>query len=98
MRLRIIFWQRDNILIIGVCHEAGKGSLPMSKETRNLTLFFVATFAATWVTYFTIVFNSWNPYTMPGMAFLLIGGSAPSWVGVLMVLFTYTKEQRRDYF
>lgn len=70
----------------------------MNKETRHLTLFFVATFAATWVTYFTIVFNGWDPYTMPGMAFLLIGGSAPSWVGVLMVLFTYAKEQRRDYF
>jgi len=35
---------------------------------------------------------------MPGMVFLLIGGSAPSWVGILMVLFTYDKEQRRDYF
>jgi membrane protease YdiL (CAAX protease family) len=70
----------------------------MNKETRNLVLFLLATFAATWATYFTIVFNGWDPYTMPGMAFLLIGGSAPSWVGVLMVLFTYDKEQRRDYF
>jgi len=70
----------------------------MNKETRNLNLFFLVTFAATWTTYFTIVFNGWDPYTMPGMAFLLIGGSAPSWVGVLMVLFTYDKEQRRDYF
>jgi len=70
----------------------------MNKETRNLILFFLATFIATWVAYFTIVFNSWNPYTMPGMVFLLIGGSAPSWVGVLIVLFTYNKEQRHDYF
>lgn len=70
----------------------------MKKETRNLILFFVATFIATWAAYFTIVFNGWNPYTMPGMVFLLIGGSAPSWVAVLMVLFTYDKEQRRDYF
>jgi uncharacterized protein len=70
----------------------------MNKETRNLILFFVATFAATWATYFTIVFNGWDPYTMPGIVFLLIGGSAPSWMGVLMVLFTYDKEQRRDYF
>jgi membrane protease YdiL (CAAX protease family) len=70
----------------------------MNKETRNLVLFFLATFAATWVAYFTIVFNKWNPYTMPGMAFLLIGGSAPSWVAVIMVFITYDKEQRRDYF
>lgn len=70
----------------------------MNKETRNLIFFFVATFIATWVTYFTIIFNGWNPYTFPGMVFLLIGGSAPSWVGVLMVFKTYDREQRRNYF
>ncbi len=70
----------------------------MKKETRNLILFFLATFAATWAAYFTIVFNGWDPYSMPGMAFLLIGGSAPSWVAVLIVLFTYDKEKRKDYF
>ena len=70
----------------------------MKKEARNLVLFLLATFAATWVTYFTIVFNHWDPYAMPGMVFLLIGGSAPSWVGILFVLFTYNKEQKRDYF
>lgn len=70
----------------------------MNKEPRNLTLFFTATFLATWITYFTIIFNHWDPYTMPGMIFLLIGGSAPSWVGVIMVFITYDKEQRRDYF
>jgi membrane protease YdiL (CAAX protease family) len=70
----------------------------VNKETRNLLLFFLATFAATWAAYFAIVFNGWDPYTMPGMVFLLVGGSAPSWVGVLMVLFTYDTEQRRDYF
>lgn len=70
----------------------------MNKETRNLLLFFLATFIATWVTYFTIVINGWDPYAMPGIVFFLVGGSAPSWVGVLMVLFTYDKVQRRDYF
>lgn len=70
----------------------------MTKETRNLILFFVVTFVATWATYFTIVFNGWNPLTMPGMVFLLIGGSAPSWVAVLMVFITYDRDQRRDYF
>lgn len=70
----------------------------MDKETRNLSLFFLATFIATWATYFTIIVNGWNPYSLPGIVFLLIGGSAPSWVGVLMALFTYDKDQRRDYF
>jgi membrane protease YdiL (CAAX protease family) len=70
----------------------------MNKGTRNLILFFMLTFIATWIAYFIIVFNGWNPYTMPGMVFLLVGGSAPSWVAVLMVLFTYDKTQRRDYF
>lgn len=70
----------------------------MNKETRNLVLFFLATFTATWITYFTIVYWGWNPYILPGLAFLLIGGSAPSWVGVLMVLLTYDKAERRAYF
>jgi membrane protease YdiL (CAAX protease family) len=70
----------------------------MNKETRNLVLFLTATFIATWITYFIIVFNHWDPYTMPGMIFLLAGGSAPSWVGVIMVFITYDREQRRDYF
>lgn len=70
----------------------------MKKETRNLILFFVLTFIATWITYLVIVFNGWNPYTTPGMVFLLIGGSAPSWVAVLMVLFMWNKERKKDYF
>jgi membrane protease YdiL (CAAX protease family) len=70
----------------------------MNKETRNLIMFFILTFVATWATYFTIVFNGWNPYTMPGMVFFWIGASAPGWVAVLMVLFTYNKDKRRDYF
>jgi uncharacterized protein len=70
----------------------------LNQATRNLIVFFLATFAATWASYFTIVFSAWDPYTLPGMVFLLVGGSAPSWVGVLMVLFTFDKQQRRGYF
>jgi len=70
----------------------------MKKGARSLILFFVFTFIATWITYSIIVINGWNPYTMPGMVFLLIGGSAPSWVAVLMVLFTFDRDERRDYF
>src|SRR5512140_140807 len=70
----------------------------MNKVTRNLILFMLATFVGTWAAYFTIILNHWNPYSMPGMIFLLVGGSAPSWVAVIMVLLTFNKEQRRDYF
>ncbi len=70
----------------------------MNKENRNLIIFFLGTFVATWAAYFTIVFNGWDPYTMPGMVFLLIGGSAPSWVGLLMVFLTFDKNRRIDYF
>jgi uncharacterized protein len=70
----------------------------MSKETRNLILFFTATIAATYITYFTIVLNGWSPYQVPGVILFLIGGSAPTWVGFLLVFSTYTRDQRRDYF
>ena len=72
--------------------------IPMTKGTSNLIPFLEATIVAPWVTYFIIVFNSWNPYTMPGLGFLLVGGSAPSWVDILFVLFTCDRVQRRDYF
>ena len=70
----------------------------MSKETRNLILFFAATLAATYLTYFTIVLKGWSPFEMPGLILFLLGGSAPSWVGLLLVFFTFDKNQRRQYF
>ncbi len=70
----------------------------MKHATRNLLLFFSATFAATWAAYFTIILKHWDPFSMPGLPFLLLGGSAPSWVGVLMALFSFDPEQRKDYF
>jgi membrane protease YdiL (CAAX protease family) len=70
----------------------------MSKETRNLIIFFTATLAATYLTYFTIVLKGWSPYEMPGLILFLLGGSSPSWVGLLLVFFTYDKNQRKEYF
>jgi membrane protease YdiL (CAAX protease family) len=70
----------------------------MSKETRNLILFLVATIAATYAAYFTIILNGWSPYEAPGLIFFLIGGSAPTWIGLLLVLFVYNKNQRGEYF
>jgi len=70
----------------------------MNKETRNLIMFFILTFVASYVSEFMIVFNGWNPDTKPGVLFFNIGTSAPAWVAILMVFFTYTKDKRRDYF
>ena len=69
----------------------------MNREQRNLAIFVVATLASTWILGFLIPLNGLNPYTMPGLVLFLIAGSAPSWVGVLMVLFTYDRERRRDF-
>jgi membrane protease YdiL (CAAX protease family) len=69
----------------------------MSKEIRNLVIFFIATFIWTWVFYIPIAVSGNSQYEMPWMILLICGGMGPSLVGVAMVLLTYDKEQRRDY-
>lgn len=69
----------------------------MSKESRNLLIFFIATFIWTWAFYAPIAISGNSPYTMPWMVLLIIGGAGPSIVGVAMVLLTYDKQQRGDY-
>ena len=69
----------------------------MSKESRNLMIFFVATFVWTWAFYIPIVVSGNSQSQMPWMILLICGGMGPSVVGVAMVLLTYDKEQRRDF-
>lgn len=69
----------------------------MSKETRNLIIFFVATFVWTWAWYAPIAISGSSPYTMPWTLMLIMGGMGPSLVGVAMVLLTYDNAARRDY-
>jgi membrane protease YdiL (CAAX protease family) len=69
----------------------------MKKETRNLILFFLFTFAWTWAFYAPMAFGGHNPYEMPWLILLILGGMGPSLVGVAMVLLTCNREQRRDY-
>jgi membrane protease YdiL (CAAX protease family) len=69
----------------------------MSKESRNPIIFFIATFVWTWTFYGFIVVGGHNPYEMPWMIFLVLGGMAPSLVGVVMVLLMRDKQERRDY-
>jgi uncharacterized protein len=44
-----------------------------------------------------IAINGHSPYEMPWMILLILGGAGPSIIGVAMVLLTYSREQRRDY-
>jgi membrane protease YdiL (CAAX protease family) len=69
----------------------------MSRETKNLIVFFAATFALTWTCYFAIVLSGHSPYQMPWMLLLLLGGGAPSLVGIMMAIFTYDRQERREY-
>jgi hypothetical protein len=69
----------------------------MKKETRNLSIFLVATFIWTWSCYTPIAVSGNSPYQMPWMILLILGGMGPSLVGVVMVLLSKDKEQRRDY-
>jgi membrane protease YdiL (CAAX protease family) len=69
----------------------------MLKETRNLVVFFTATFIWTWACYAPIAISGSSPYSMPWMGLLILGGAGPSIVGIGMVLTTYNKEQRKDY-
>ena len=69
----------------------------MRKETRNLIIFFVATFLWTWAFYIPIAVSGNSQFQMPWMILLILGGAGPSIVGIVMVFLTYDKEQRHDY-
>lgn len=69
----------------------------MNKEMRNLIVFFGATFVWTWAFYTPLALTGNSPYQMPWMILLILGGAGPSIVGVALVLLTYDRDQRRDY-
>ena len=69
----------------------------MIREARNLTIFLVGTFLWTWAFYAPIAISGNSPYKMPWMILLILGGAGPSIIGVIMVLLTYEKEERREY-
>lgn len=69
----------------------------MKKETRNQLLFFVATFVWTWACYAPIAIGGHNPYQMPWTILLIGGGMGPSLIGVAMMLLTFEKQRRREF-
>lgn len=68
------------------------------KETKHLRIFFIATLLWTWIIGMIPVILGFNNTTMSNYIFIYTAGIVPSCVGVIMVLKTYTKEARRDYF
>ena len=70
----------------------------MEKSFKYAIIFMIFTLIITAALYIPIPLMGWSPYTFPGIILLFFGGSVPSWLGIIMVLTTYGKEQRRDYF
>jgi uncharacterized protein len=70
----------------------------MVKQTKNLIIFFAATFIWTYAFYLPIAVGHHSTAEMPYTILLIFGGMGPSLVGVAMVLLNRDKEQRRDYF
>lgn len=68
------------------------------KETRHLRIFFIATLLWTWIVGMIPVIIGINNTMLGDYLFVFTAGIAPSCVGVIMVLKTYTKEERRNYF
>jgi membrane protease YdiL (CAAX protease family) len=69
----------------------------MKKDKLRTFLFFVITFLWTWACYVPLVITRSSPYQFPGVVLLILGGAGPSIVGVLTVLFTYSKAEKRAF-
>lgn len=69
----------------------------MDKKLKNTGLFFVFSFVWTWLFYFAIIILGLDPYQGTGMILLICGGCSPTFVGIIMMLATYKKEEKIDY-
>lgn len=70
----------------------------MNKLLRNVKLFFVLSFIWTWVFYCAIIFFGLDPYAGMGMVLLICGGCSPTFVGLILVITTYSKADKIEYF
>lgn len=69
----------------------------MEKESKRAILFFLFTFLWTWICYCAIIFMKLNPYQGAGMVLLILGGCSPTFVGLIMAMATYGREERISY-
>ncbi len=70
----------------------------MTKQLSHVTLFFALSFILTWLFYGAIILLGLNPYSGTGMVLLICGGCSPTFVGLAMVLITYNKAEKIEYF
>lgn len=70
----------------------------MKQPLKHVTIFFVLTFAQTWLFYFAIILFGLNAKEGLGMVFLTCGGVAPSLIGIIMALATYSREEKKEFF
>ena len=68
------------------------------KETKHLRIFFTITMGWTWIVGMIPVIMGINNTDLGNLIFVFTAGIAPSFVGLAMVMTTYTKEAKRDYF
>jgi uncharacterized protein len=64
---------------------------------QKLLLFFALTYVITWTLWLTIVISGQYYLDFPAELFYLLGGFGPSAAGVILVLRTYDREARRDF-
>lgn len=70
----------------------------MEKKRANpLLLFFLLTFLWTWTCYGAIILFGLNPYAGAGMICLILGGCSPTFVGLILAMTTYPKQQKIEY-
>lgn len=69
-----------------------------NKETKHLNSFFVITILWTWIIGIIPVIIGINNTPLGNYIFIFTAGIAPSCVGIFLVIKTYTKEARIDYF
>ena len=72
--------------------------IALDKSFRDTIKFFVITFIQTWTCYFAIIIFGLNPKGGLGIVFLVCGGMAPSLIGIIMMLATYSRDQKKKFF
>jgi len=68
------------------------------KIKDGLTLFMILTLAWTWIMGFIPLLMGLDAENSGSTLFKLLAGPAPSIVAIALILFTYTKAQKKDYF
>lgn len=69
----------------------------MKPQNKTLPLYFSLVLSTTWIISFSPILLGFS-HTLPGTIVFLLGAASPSVLGLVFVLRTYNKQQRRNYF